>query len=159
MNAFFALEPRWLTRDCFYKIYVAAGDIRGALIARQVYDEESARRQMIAPAQIFAPLMKLWADRILKNVRLREMEYDATVLSSDIFLRQDRRNFQIPKAEILSTEVEKKKRLWTGGSPIAGMLTLRMRDQSKRKWIIVGNLDIDAIASSLTSRTPRSYSC
>ena len=149
MNAFFALEPRWLGRDRFYKIYVTDQDIRGALIGRQVYDEESAHRQMIAPAQIFAPLMKLWADRIVRAVRLRETEYDSMVPFSDIFLRQDRLNFQIAKADILHAEVDRKKRLWTGRSKNAGTLRLRMGDHSEREWIIVGGQDIDSIARCL----------
>jgi hypothetical protein len=149
MNAFFALEPRWLGRDRFYKIHVTDADLRGVLIGRQVYDEDSARRQMIAPAQIFAPLMKLWADRILKRVRQREMDYDAMVLSSGDFLKRDRLNFLICRRDILDVQVNRKKRLWTGCSKIAGTLRLRMHDHSQREWIIVRDQDIDAIAASL----------
>jgi hypothetical protein len=149
MNAFFALQPRWLGRDQFYKIYVTAQDLRGALIGRQVYDEDSAYRQMIAAAQIFAPLMKVWANRILRRVRLREADYDSIVLSSDVFLRHNRLNFLIGRGEILDVKSDTKKRLWTGYSQIAGTLRLQLHDHSEREWIITGNQDIDAITNSL----------
>jgi hypothetical protein len=149
MNAFFALQPSWLRRDRFYKIYVTEQNLRGALIGRQVYDEDSARRQLIAPAQIFAPLMKLWADRILRTVRQRESDYDSTVLSSDIFLRNDPLNFLITRREISEVRFDAKKRAWTGYSKIAGTLRLRLHDNSKRVWIITGEQDIDAITTSL----------
>ena len=149
MNAFFALQPRWLGRDRFYKIYVTDQDLRGALIGRQVYDGDSARRQVIAPAQIFAPLMKVWADRILRRVHVREADYDSMVLSSDIFLRRDRLNFLIGRREISDVKSDRKKRLWTGYSKIAGTLRLQLRDHSEREWIITGDQDIDAIATSL----------
>jgi len=133
MNAFFALEPRWLGCDRFYRIYITDRDLQGALIGRQVYDEDSAHRQMIAPAQIFAPLMKLWADRIIKRIRLRERDYDGAVLSSDIFLRQDPLNFLIARGDILDIQVDRKKRLWTGSSKTAGTLRLLLRDHSRRE--------------------------
>src|SRR6059058_1716710 len=101
MNAFLALEPPWLGRDRFYKIYVMHDELRGALIGRQVYDEDSALRQMIAPAQIFAPVMQLWADRIIRRVRLKEKDYDDLIFSSDIFLREDGLNFLIRRRDIV----------------------------------------------------------
>ena len=149
MNAFFALKPRLLGRDRFYKIYFTDQDLRGALIGRQVYDEDSAHRQMVTPAQIFAHLMKLWADRIIKRVRLREADYDSMVLSSDVFLSKDRLNFLIGRREISDVKFERKKRLWTGYSKIAGTLRLQLHDHCEREWIITDEQDIDAIATSL----------
>ena len=147
-HAFYALEPRWLTRDFFYKIYVTERDLRGVLLGRQVYDENSAFRQMIGPAQIFAPLMRRWADRILENICRREEYYDGIVLVSDAFLEHDPRNFQIFKADILSLRANSKKRLWTGFSKIGGTLWLQTSDRS-REWIIVGDQDLNSIATCL----------
>jgi hypothetical protein len=101
MKAFFGLEPRWFGLDRFYKVYITDRDLRGALIGRQVFDLDSAQRQMIAPALIFAPLMKLWADQIIQRVRERERGYDGTVPSSDRFLREDRLNFLLGKGDIV----------------------------------------------------------
>jgi hypothetical protein len=148
MKAFFALEPRWLGRDRFYKIYLTDHDLRGALIGRQVYDKRSAHCQLIAPAQIFAPLMMLWADRILKKVHQREQSYDGMVLSSHDFTKENRLNFLIYRHDILGVCIDRKKRMWTSYSN-AGTLRLETRDHSEREWIIVGDQDIDAIAASL----------
>jgi hypothetical protein len=153
MNAFYALEPRWFRLDLFYKVYVTPDDLRGACIGRQVYHADSALRQLIAPAAIFAPLMRLWAARILRNVQRRELEYDAIALSPDVLLGRDRSNFVIPRADITQIEVDRKRRFWTGNSPISGTLRLRLRNGKQREWILTPSQDIDAIAGEIGGST------
>jgi hypothetical protein len=148
MTSFYALEPHGLVSR-FFRIHITEHDLRGVWIGGQIYDEDSAYRATLS-AQLLAPLIKLWTDRCLRQVRLREHEYDGMNLTaSDDFLRRDRRNFLIPKAEMVELRGDRKKRLHTSYSEIAGTLRLRLRDGTRREWIIVGEQNLDAIAASL----------
>ncbi len=147
-STFYALQPRWLGSDRYFKIYVTEQELRGGLIGGQFYDEDAAYR-MVQSAQIFAPLVQRWADRSLRQLRQRELEYDQMDLASAEFLQRDRRNFRLAKADIVEVRADRKKRVWTGHSDIAGTLRLRLRDGSKREWIIVGEQNLEGIVSQL----------
>jgi hypothetical protein len=148
MTSFYALEPHAFASDRYFKIYVTDRDLRGVLLGGQIYDEDAAFRISLS-APVLAPLIKLWTDRSLRNVRRRELEYDGMDLSTDGFLAQGRRNFRIAKAEIADASLDRKKRRWGGRGEIAGTLRLRLQDRTAREWIIVGDQDVDAIAASL----------
>lgn len=146
---FYALEPHGVSRDKFFKIYIRDADLCGVLLGRQVYDEDSVLRQLIAPAQIFGPLMQIWAKRILKKVRAREVFYDGLELSGDDFLAHDKANFRLYRQDILSLFADTKKRLWTGRSEISGTLKLKLRSGETREFIVTRGQDLGAIVTRL----------
>ncbi len=145
---FYALEPHWVFRDKFFKIYVRDPDLCGVLLGRQVYDEDSALRQMVAPAQVFAPLMQSWANRILKKVRAREIDYDALDLSRDDFLLRDKSNFRLYRHDIISVSANTRKRFWTGRSEISGTIKLQLRTGT-RQFIVTRGQDLAGIVKWL----------
>jgi hypothetical protein len=152
MTSFYALAPRWLGSDRYYKIYVTDQDLRGVWLGGEVYDEDAAERFKLA-AQMFSPLMKLWTDRQLRQVRQRELEYDRLDLSSDDFLAKDRRNFLIAKADIEEASLDRKKWSRAGYHAAAGNVRLRLRDRTTRQWIIVGDQPLEPIAAALGHAT------
>jgi hypothetical protein len=61
----YALRPRWLGTDRFYKIFVTRSMLCGARVAGQFHNEESAATQLVAPAELFGPVMSWLAGRIV----------------------------------------------------------------------------------------------
>jgi hypothetical protein len=149
VSAFYALQPSWFTLDKFYKVYVHRQGLYAALLARQVFDEDSAFMQLVAPAQFLAPLAQLWADRLLANRREQEQRYNEMDPTSQEFLRGSRHNFWIPFKDIVRVELERRKAsLWMGGRAVSGVLWLVLRDLKTRRFILVHKQDVDVIRST-----------
>lgn len=153
MKAFYALQPKWFSGDHFYKVYIRQHDLCFALLSRQVYDEDSAERQLVRPARIIAPLMRIWAKRLIRRREENESLYDEMDLSADEFLARNRRNYRISKADIAKAEIDTKRRLWTAGTEISGTLWLTMRDMRRKQFILVGQQDTTDILRSISNVT------
>ncbi len=146
MDFFYGLKPCWLSSDKFYKIYVDEKNIYGAILAKQVYDEDSAMAQLIAPSQIFAPLARMWAKRLIEKRFEKEDMYDQLDKGSPDFLWENKHNFHLPKREIIECRVHsKEKTTWTGFTPISGTLYFQTMDMKKWKFILVGEQGLSQI--------------
>ena len=150
IKTFYALVPSWAGADRFYKIYVTKGEVYGVLLAKQIYDEESATDQLIRPAQIFGFLARMWADRILRKRQEREKNYDAITPGTPEFMNASKHNFRISKNEIIDVQIEEKqKTFWTLDCHISGIMRIRLIDSKEMKFILVGKQDIEAILAAI----------
>ena len=152
IKSFYALVPSLFGADKFYKIYVTQSGLYGALLAKQIYDEDSANNQLIRPAQIFGPLMRMWANRILRKRQEREKYYDGITPGTPDFTGAGRDNFIIQKNEIADVQLdEKEKNIWTTGSLISGILHIRLINHKEMKFILVGKQETEPILAAMKS--------
>jgi hypothetical protein len=136
---FYALQPRWCSSDRFYKVFVAGdkGLICGARIAGQFYDKQSAHVQLVLPAQIFAPLMALWANRLVRKREVTEAQYESIDPTGPQFMTEHRHNFQISTMDITGTHFITRRSYWTTGN--SGRMEIHLRSGEILPFILVGN--------------------
>ncbi|HJT36230.1 MAG TPA: hypothetical protein VJ783_29685 [Pirellulales bacterium] len=103
---FYALQPKWIERDRFYKVYVTREAVLGAWLAGQLWSWSASLKQLL----MFAPLAYWplrWRDK-------REATYDRLIGNPKEFLARDRRNFSLPRELIRDAQPTNRVRSWTG---------------------------------------------
>lgn len=104
--SFYALQPKWIERDRFYKVYVTREAVFGAWLAGQLWSWSASFKQLL----MFAPLAYWplrWRDK-------REAAYDRLIGDPKEFLARDRRNFSLPRQLIRDAQPTNRVRSWTG---------------------------------------------
>jgi len=101
---FYALQPKWIERDRFYKLYVTEDCMYGAWVAGQLWSWRAAFAQLF----MFAPAA-YWA---LRSRRKREALYDQLIWAPTALLAQDRRNFAWPRSRVRQMQPTQRARSW-----------------------------------------------
>ena len=146
---FYALETRWMGPDRFFKIFAQPGLLCGARVAGQFYDRDSAYRQLVAPAQVFAPLMARLADRLVQTREQEERTIDGLPPESVEFLRRNAPNFQLPVNAVRQVTFEKKRSWWTARNH--GRMDLLLHSRRRIRFLLVEqpSEQVSAILQSL----------
>ena len=134
---FYVLQPRWSGADRFYKIFVTKDLLCGAKLAGQFYDKGSAYRQLVYPAQIFAPLMAIWANRLVKMREETERTYENIGPTTSLFMSQDKHNFQIALMQIENIVFITRRTLWSPDN--FGKMEVYLRGEKKMTFLLIGN--------------------
>lgn len=145
---FYGLEPRWLTSNHLYRIYVRETMLSGAWIAKHISDQESAAAYL---GQL-APLLSGFFSRESKRRREREYFYDSANPFVPKFLDHDSRNFQVSRAEVVGCRLQRRRSYWTPFN--VGTIELKMLDGSVRKLILYGDQDADAVLDIMRAFDP-----
>lgn len=138
--AFYALQPKWIERDRFYKVYVTREALLGAWLAGQLWSWSASFKQLL----ILSPLA-YWPLRMRDK---REAVYDRLAGDPSEFLARDRRNFSLPYSLIREARPTKRARTWTGlygGST----LTLDLADHGLLDLIVMEPDTSDDVADRL----------
>ena len=106
---FYGLQPRWLSWDRLYRIYVSDKMIAGAYVAGQIYDEQSAAVQLQQAMLFLRPIVR----RRLAQRCERETLYDAHDPFGPSFVGHDARNFQILRSDVAQVRFRRNRSLWT----------------------------------------------
>jgi hypothetical protein len=128
-----AYEPRWLTPDRLYAVYVT----RTALHCFRVGG------QLIAVAGAYPEEPAAYQDPQLVG---RYAGLDPLDPSA---LRLDPKNLLVPAAEVRSAHLRRRRSLWTSRIPNSGSLRLELRTGGARKFILLGKQDPDAVRELL----------
>lgn len=133
-NAFIVNEAHWITLDRRYLLVVEGSEIAGMCVGGQLL----ATLRSDYPTDPMAYADEQAVKRYLAmDVRSRE------------FLAVDRRNFVCSAPEVRGFTISRRRALWTGGVPNSGAVTLDPRNGRKRRMILLGQQDLDALASLL----------
>jgi hypothetical protein len=140
---FYGLQPRWLSWDRLYRVYVSDQMLAGAYIAGQVYDEQSAAVQLQQMGLVLRPLVR----RLLAQRQQREARFDALDPFGPALLDQDPRNFQILRTDVARMRFRRNRSLWTAFN--VGVVELELLDGTRRRFILVGDQEPDTVLSLL----------
>ncbi len=111
--SFHALQPFYVERDRFFKVYACSDGLYGAWVAGQVFSWRAAAAQLL----VFTPLA-YWA---LAARRRRESIYDGLKDEPQRLLARDGRNFFLPRSSIADFQPTDRRKSWTtlyGGSTL-----------------------------------------
>jgi hypothetical protein len=128
-----AYEPRWVTPDRLYAVYVT----RNALHFFRVGG------QLIAVAGAYPEDPAAYQDPKLVG---RYAGLDPLDPSA---LRLDPKNLLVPAAEVRAAHVRRRRSLWTSRIPNSGSLRLELRTGATRKFILLGKQDHEAVRKLL----------
>jgi hypothetical protein len=101
---FCAVQPKWIERDRFYKVYATGDALFGAWLAGEL----STWRAACANLLVFAPLA-YWP---LKLRDRREARYDRLIFQPDQFLAHDSRDFAVPASFIRTAQPTQRFKTW-----------------------------------------------
>lgn len=138
---FYGLQPRWLSWDRLYRIYVSDKMVAGAYIAGQIYDEQSATVQLQQMRSLLRPIVR----RRLAQRCERETLYDAHDPFGPSFLGHDARNFQILRSDVAQVRFRRNRSLRTRFN--VGSVELLFLDGSTNRLILVGDQDPGTVMS------------
>lgn len=137
-HVFYVNEPKYLTPNRFYKVYVKNATLCGAWLGGQVFNEES-RRIHALNAIVAAPLFGRWLERYVERRRIFEAAADSVDPLSADFLSLHRHNFQIQSPEINFAVIKKCTTLgsWVRiGIKASAMLELHLKDRRRRFYLL-----------------------
>jgi hypothetical protein len=136
---FYGLQPRWLSWDRLYRVYVSDKMLSGAYIAGQLYDEQSAALQLQQLGLFLRPLVR----RRFAQRQEREAMYDAVDPFGPLLLSHDKRNFQIARSDVVRTRFQRNRSLWAPFN--VGAVELELLDGTTLRFILVGDQQPDDI--------------
>lgn len=145
---FYGLQPRWLSWDCLYRVYVCDTMLAGAYVAGQLYDEQSAAIQLQQIALFLRPLVR----HRLAQRQQREALYDSVDPFGPSLLDHDQRNFQIPRSDVTRTRFRRNRSLWAGFN--VGTVQLELLDGKTLQFILVGNQQSDEVLRMMQEFDP-----
>jgi hypothetical protein len=145
---FYGLQPRWLSWDRLYRVYVSDKGLRGAYIAGQCYDERSAMIQLQQMHLLFRPLVRRW----LQQRQERESLYDSVNAFGPSMLQLDWRNFHIARADVMRTRFRRNRSLWTPFN--VGTVELELLDGITQRLILAGEQESDTVLSLMQRFDP-----
>jgi hypothetical protein len=134
-DTFIANEAHWFTLDVVYLVFVRNGAIAGARVGGQLV--ANARNYPAEPTYYAKP-----------KLLLRWVGADP---SAPDFLASDRKNFLYSTAELREVAFTPRRALWTGGIPNSGSVILAPRNGRRRRLILLGDQDLQAIFSLVQS--------
>ncbi len=143
---FIALKTSWFAFDNLFKVFVRSNLLCGARIAGQFFDRDAAYRQLVAPAQIFAPLMAKVAERLVRKRKSEERRYEEVDVESAEFLRMHSANFHISRDAVDEVTFDGRRSWWTAKN--CGRMTLRVCRQKPMRFVLVSEAP-DQIISML----------
>jgi hypothetical protein len=146
LPSFLALEPRWLSRDRLYRVFVTPDSLCAAYLAGQVHDQMSAQVFHASFLEL-SFLARILTPRILARRAAREQQYDALDPRSGDFLAVDKRNFSIFATHIADVVVDRKRSLWMLGN--VGAVRIRLVTGKTRKFILPAGQDPGQVAELL----------
>jgi hypothetical protein len=151
---FYALQPKELTADRFYKIFVTERAICGAWVAGQYYDEQSAQGQLMATGGLLGLLLSPFIKRWIRQRHEREQRYEAIDPDGPDFLTADRRNFRLARLDIAGVVIKPKAKIsmhhWAAGN----RLEINMADGTKMRFILVGDQEAEQVRALLARIVP-----
>jgi hypothetical protein len=136
---FYGLQPRWLTWDRLYRVYVSDQMIAGAYIAGDLYDEQAAALKL----QQLHLFLRLLVRRLLAQRREREARYDDLDPFAPSLLDHDPRNFQLSRSDVTRTRFRRNRSLWAAYN--VGVVELELLDGTTRRLILVGDQEPEAV--------------
>lgn len=140
--SFYALQPFYVERDRFYKVYAYSDGLYGAWVAGQVFSWRAATVQLL----VFAPLA-YWP---LAARKRREAIYDGLADDPQRLLASDGRNFFLPRSSITALQPTDRRKSWT---TLYGGSTLTIDSADRRIDLIVFASDTpQSIADRLRER-------
>lgn len=138
--AFYGLEPKWVSSDRLFKIYITGDALYGAYVAGQFYDAEIA-------AAVLSVFYFVFYGRIQRGIRRRHelgRLYDRVVHTPAELLAQDERNFCIQRTDLFAMTLRRRRSLWTPDN--RGALHVELADGSRRRFLLVEKQDPDRVA-------------
>jgi hypothetical protein len=145
---FYGLQPRWLSWDRLYRVYVCDRMLAGAYVAGQFYDEPSAAIQLQLLGLFLRPLVRRW----LAQRQEREAMYDVADPFDPSLLNYDRRNFQVPRSEVTRTRFRRNRSLWTAFN--VGVVELELVDSTRMRFLLVGDQQPDEVLDLMREFDP-----
>ncbi|MSU78889.1 MAG: hypothetical protein EXS16_12440 [Gemmataceae bacterium] len=145
---FYGLQPRWFGWDRLFKVYLLRDGIAGAYLAAQIYDEASGMVQLVKPAGIAGPLMKLWVHRLVRKRAERENRYNSLDPGSAEFLAADSKNFLLHSDDVEQVVINPNSSLWTGRAN-SGSVRFILRSGRQTRVILVNEQDVRQIEQAL----------
>lgn len=142
---FYALQPRWLSTDRLFMLFVTREALYGAYVAGQIHDDNSARAQL----QQLYPLLRFWVNRILARRAERERHFLTIDPRSGEFLSADKRNFCIFSSQVVHVTVNCKRSLWAARN--VGTVKIVLATGQVLRFILVRGQDPEAISRMLRS--------
>jgi hypothetical protein len=136
---FYGLQPRWLSGDRLYRVYVSDKMLVGAYVAGPLYDEQSAALQL----QQLGPFLRPLVRRRLAQRLERETLYDSLDPFAQSLLDFDPLNFQVLRSDIARTRFRRNRSLWTRYN--VGVVELELLDGTTRRLILVGDQQPDDV--------------
>jgi hypothetical protein len=136
---FYGLQPRWLTGDRLYRVYVSDKALVGAYVAGQFHDEESAATQLQQAWILARPLVRRW----LAQRRERERFYNSLDPFGPELLHHDSRNFRIDKTDVVRSRFRRNRSLWTPFN--VGSVEFELLDSTRRRFILVGDQEQELV--------------
>jgi hypothetical protein len=140
---FYALQPRWLSADRLFKVFVSSQRLAFAYVAGQLYDQRSASVQLQQLNLVLFPLVRRW----LRRRDEREQHYSFDNVFEPDFLRLDERNFYLERRDVSGFRINWRRSLWATVN--AGSVTIMHRDTSDRRFILVGDQVPDDILTAV----------
>jgi hypothetical protein len=132
-DAFIANEAHWFTLDVVYLVFVRNGAVAGARVGGQL----AGNAQSTDPSFYAKPKLLL--------------RWVASDPLADEFLESDRKNFLYSTAELREAVVSRRRALWTGAIPNSGSVILTPRTGRRRRLILLGDQNLQAVHSLLQS--------
>jgi hypothetical protein len=146
-DTFYAIEPRWLGPDRFYKLYLTPAGIRGAYVAGQ-FGQRREIDAVMRNARLPALLMRRWVSGVWGRRMEAEARYDAMSGADPAFLAADRRNFSIDRSQIERFTLSGERSWWNALNNI-GTLELRLRGGQRRRFLLALDQDLEHISRIL----------
>ncbi|GMW02281.1 MAG: hypothetical protein AMXMBFR84_34170 [Candidatus Hydrogenedentota bacterium] len=154
---FYGVEGRQFTPNRFYKVYLSKESMMLARLAGQIFDSESAST-LAAQGQIFAPLLFLYFNRLVRRRTENELKYDDMDLMSDRFLAEDSRNLRIPYRNLINVQMVPKRnagaKLWAGHST-QGYLDITDMHGKRRRLYLTEPIDPSLTHTMIKEFIPR----
>ncbi len=151
---FYALQPKELTTDRFYKVFVTERAICGAWVAGQYYDRQSAQGQLVATTGLLGLLLSPLIKRWIRQRQEREQHYETIDPDGPDFLTADKRNFRLARLDIAGALIKPKPKMsmrpWAKGN----RLEINMADGTKMQFILVGDQDAEHVRALLARIVP-----
>ena len=132
-DAFIANEARWLTLDVIYLVFVRNGAIAGARVGGQ----------LLGNAHSTDPSFYAKPELLLRWASAGSLAHE--------FLESDRKNFLYSTAELREVVITRRRALWTGAIPNSGSVILTPRSGRRRRLILLGDQNLQAVTSLLQS--------
>jgi hypothetical protein len=168
---FYASSPKWFRSNRLYKIYAGKNNLHGLKVGTQLSDSKYAETllfaiifgglsaisqniySLVTGLPILALIFVFTYKKVKKSKKQREeweKKYDSINLESKDVLSVDKDNFSWKKEDIDLIKIKRKSAyayLWQGAN---AYIDFMMKDQSKKRFVIVADQDIEDIKNKLS---------
>jgi len=151
---FYALQPKELVADRFYKIFVTERAICGAWLAGQFYDHQSTRAQLMYLGGVIAFLLSPLTNRSIRQRYERERRYETISPDGPDFLPADKRNFRLVPMDVARAVIKRRSRMWTRYWAAGDVLEISTVDGARMRFILVGDLGSERVRELIARIVP-----